>query len=83
MQVQAKILILAKVVKNWADDKGVAHKLYVINISQADGQIIDTLRLSEEQFDFVEAKKDYLVTADYGTGRNGAYLRIVDILPAK
>lgn len=83
MRLNGEIFILAKVERPWTDENGVSRTSFAINISQLDGQIIETLRLTQAQFQFVEAKKNYVITADYGVGKNGGYLRLVDISPTK
>lgn len=83
MKVTALVQVLAKVQKPWKDSEGNERVSYSANIMQDNGTIIDTLRLTKEQFEAVEANKSYTLGADFGTGKNGAYLRITDIQPAK
>ncbi len=83
MRVQANAFILAKLSKPWKDSAGNPQVSYFANIMQDKGTIIDTLRLNEEQFSQIEANQSYTITADFGTGRNGGYLRVVDIVSAK
>jgi hypothetical protein len=79
MRVKSIVSILGKVIKPWKDSDGVEHLSYSVNIMQENGTIVDVLRLNAEQFASVEAGKIYTITADYGNGKNGAYLRITDI----
>lgn len=79
----AKTHVLAKVQKPWKDSNGVERLSYSINIMQEQGQVIDTLRLNQEQYNMIEANKPYTVIADYGTGKNGSFLRVVDIIADK
>lgn len=79
----AKTHVLAKVQKPWKDSNGVERLSYSINIMQEQGQVIDTLRLNQDQYNMVEANKPYTIIADYGTGKNGSFLRVVDILADK
>lgn len=83
MKVTALVQILGKVQKPWKDSDGNERISYSVNIMQDNGTIIDIIRLSKEQFECVEANKPYTLEADFGTGKNGAYLRITDIHPAK
>lgn len=83
MRILAKVHVLARTQKPWSDSNGVERLSYSINIMQEQGQIIDTLRLNQEQYNIVEANKPYTVIADYGTGRNGSFLRVVDIIADK
>ena len=79
MRVKAVATILGKVEKAWTDKDGVTHPSYSVNIMQENGQIVETLRLNAEQYRSVEANKVYTIFADYGTSKNGAYLKIIDI----
>lgn len=83
MRVTAKVHVLAKVQKPWTDSNGVERLSYSINIMQEQGQVIDTLKLNQEQYNLVEANKSYTVIADYGSGKNGSFLRVVDIVADK
>lgn len=83
MKVTANITVLAKIQRPWTDSTGTERTSYSANIMQNNGEIIDTLRLSLEQYNTIEANKQYLVNAEYGTGKNGAYLRLIDINPLK
>lgn len=83
MRVIAKAQILGKVQKPWTDSNGVERSSYSANIMQENGQVIDTLRLNQEQYNMVEANKPYTVIADYSTGKNGTFLRVVDIVADK
>lgn len=83
MRVIAKVQIVGKVQKPWTDSNGVERSSYSANIMQENGQIIDTLRLNQEQYNMVEANKPYTIIADYGSGKNGSYIRVVDILADK
>lgn len=59
MKLNANIAIIGKVAKPWTDSNGTDHLSYNINIMQENGQIVDTLRVSKEQFEKVEAGKTY------------------------
>ena len=83
MKVTAMVHILAKLAKPWKDSEGKEHTSYSANIMQDGGTIIDTLRLTQEQFEGIEANKPYTIEADFGTGKNGAYLRILKIYTTK
>ena len=83
MEVHFNVTLIGKVIKPWKDDTGQEHKSFLGNISQKNGEIIDRIRLTQSQYDALVAGKQYAITADYGTGRNGGYLRIVNIEEAK
>ena len=83
MKVTALVQVLGKVQKPWKDANGNERLSYSANIMQDNGTIIDTIRLSKEQFECVEANKPYTLEADFGTGKNGGYMRIAGIQPAK
>lgn len=83
MRVTAKVHVLAKVQKPWTDSNGVERLSNSINIMQEQGQVIDTLKLNQEQYNLVEANKSYTVIADYGSGKNGPFLRVIDIVADK
>ncbi len=83
MKVTALVQVLGKVQKPWKDSEGNERISYSANIMQDNGTIIDTIRLSKEQFECVEANKPYTLEADFGTGKNGGYMRIAGIQPAK
>lgn len=83
MRVQAVVTLIGKVTKTWKDEKGIEHVSHSGNISQNEGEIIDRIRLTQEQYNALIAGKLYAVTADYGIGKNGGYLRIVDIQEKK
>lgn len=78
MRVKAYVTLLGKVAKPWKD-----RVLHYANVMQENGEIIDTVRLTQEQYNTLLAGKAYTITADYGTGNNGGYLRIVDIAETK
>jgi hypothetical protein len=84
MRLVGTIQVLAKLKNPWVDSNGNEKISYSANILQNNGEIIDTIRLSLEQFNSIEAgTKPYQITTDFGTGRNGGYLRIIDITPSK
>ncbi len=83
MKVTALVQVLGKVQKPWKDSEGNEKISYSANIMQDNGTIIDTLRLTKEQFESMEPNKPYILYAEYGTGKNGGYLRIAGIQPAK
>lgn len=83
MRVKANITLLGKVTKPWKDREGIDRVSYSANVMQENGEIIDTIRLTQEQYNPLLAGKAYTITADYGVGSNGGYLRIVDITETK
>ena len=83
MRLTGNVQILAKLKNPWVDSNGIEKISYSANVLQNNGEIIDTIKLSLEQFNSIEPNKPYQITADFGTGKNGGYLRIVDISPSK
>lgn len=83
MRVKAYVTLLGKVAKPWKDRDGIERVSYSGNVMQENGEIIDTVRLTQEQYNALFAGKAYTITADYGTSNNGGYLRIVDIAETK
>ncbi len=79
MRVKALVTVLGKVEKTWVDKEGVTHPSFSVNIMQESGQIVESIRLNAEQYKLVEANKVYTIFADYGTSKNGAYLKVIDI----
>ena len=76
MRVTALVQVLGKVQKPWKDSEGNERISYSANIMQEKGTIIDTIRLSKEQFECVDAIQPYTLEADFGSGKNGGYMRI-------
>lgn len=83
MRLSAKVHVLAKVQKPWTDSNGVEHISHTINIMQNNGEVIDTLRVSPNYYDQIEANKPYTIIADYGIGKNGGYLKVIEIFTEK
>lgn len=83
MKVSAVITLLGKVKKTWTDSNNVERLSYKGNIMQDNGEIIDTISLTEEQFNTLATGKVYNVSANYGTGSNGGYLKITSITENK
>lgn len=83
MRMTAKVHVLAKVQKPWTDSNGVERLSYIINIMQQNGEVIDTIRLNQEQYNLIEANKPYTIYADYGISKHGTFLRVVDIVADK
>lgn len=83
MRLMGNVMILGKVQKPWTDSNGNTRTSYSANIVQNNGEIIDTLRLTQEQYNTIEVNQTYTVNADFGIGKNGGYLRILDIYAKK
>lgn len=81
MRLTAIVLLLGKVQKPWTDSTGSTRTSYFANVVQNNGEIIDTLRLTQDQYNTLEVNQTYSVDADFGIGKNGGYLRILDIYP--
>ena len=83
MKVSATVYVLAKIQKPWTAQDGSSHISYSANIMQDNGEIISTIKLTQEQYDAIEASKNYTVSAIYGIGKNGGYLKLVGISQVK
>lgn len=49
MRVTANVMLLGKIAKPWKDKEGNERVSYSANIMQENGQIIDSVRLTQEQ----------------------------------
>ena len=83
MELTGKIQLLGKVAQPWTDKDGIQRMSYKGHIAQNQMTIVETIRLSKEQYEQVEAGKTYTITADYGIGKNGSYLRIISFTEIK
>ena len=83
MRVKAVINLLGKVTKPWKDKDGNDRISYKVNYGQENNEIVDTLPVTFEQYNMLVVGKTYVVSADYGTGTNGGYLRVLDITENK
>lgn len=83
MQLKAVVFIIGKRISIYKDKEGVEHTTYIVNISQNNGEIIEMLRLNQQQYDKIEANKMYSILCEYATSKNGNYLKIVDIIDNK
>lgn len=83
MRVHASVTLIGKVAKPWKDSEGVERVSYSCHIMQNEGEIVETIRITQAQYNVLIAGKPYLITADYGVGKNGGYLRIVNIEETK
>lgn len=83
MRVNSIVHVLAKIQKPYIDSNGIERISYSANVMQNGGEIIDTIRLTLEQYQSIEPNKQFTITADYGTGKNGNFLRLVDITSTK
>lgn len=83
MRINANVLVLGKIQTPWTDSNGTVRTSYGANIVQENGEIVDKLRISLEQYNSIEPNKAYTLTGDYGIGKNGGYLRILSFVPAK
>lgn len=83
MEVTAKVQLLGKVAQPWTDKDGNEHTSYKGHIAQNNFSIVETIKLSKEQYKHAVAGRSYTLTADYGSGKNGAYLRITSFTEVK
>lgn len=83
MKVNAVVTLLGKLKTSWMDNNKVERFIYKGNIMQDNGEIVDTIRLTEEQFNTLATGKVYTISANYGTGLNGGYLKITSITENK
>lgn len=80
MKIEAYFTALGKFTKPWTKD-GKVNNSYAVNIMQNNGMIIDTIRLTSDLYEKIEAGREYRLIAHYMLGKNGGYLRIEDIQP--
>lgn len=83
MLLKSNVNVIGKNVQNYVDANGMSKKLYVVNIYQDNGKIIDSLRVSEEQFALLEPGKEFVLEMTSGNGRNGLFLKTTAVYPAK
>lgn len=81
MLLQAHVTLIGKDSSDYKDNTGSLKKSCLANISQKNGKIIDTVRVPEELFDILESGEAYVFDMVSSNGRNGLYLRLVDIQP--
>lgn len=83
MKLTAKVVLIGKDATTFVDANGNKRTSYLANIAQEQGRIIDTLRVPEESFAILEAGHEYLVELVSSTGKNGTYIRVINISPVK
>ena len=83
MLLKASVTVIGKDRQNYTDTYGTSKYLYVVNISQDNGKIVDTLHVSEEQFGMMEPGKECILEMVSKNGRNGLYLRTTTVYPVK
>ena len=83
MRLFGNATLLGKTAKEWKDKDGIARISYKGNIMQNNGEIIDTIRLTQEQYNTLIAGKVYTITVDADTRTNDGHIRIVDIAETK
>lgn len=83
MKLTAKVVLIGKDTKNYVDANGNSKSMYLANIAQENGKIIDTIKVPEELFPMLEGGNEYDVELLSTTGKNGTYLRVTGITPLK
>ncbi len=83
MLLKASVTVIGKDRQNYVDMNGVSKTLYIVNVAQDNGKVIETLHVSEEQFAMMEPGKEYILEMVSKNGRNGLYLRTSAVCPAK
>ena len=83
MQLKATVFIIGKRISIYKDKEGVEHKSFIANVSQNNGEIVDTIRLNQNLYDKIESNRMFTILCEYATSKNGNYLKIVDIIDNK
>ncbi len=83
MRVNAEFTLVGKKETKWFDENKVERTSRKGNFSQDNGEIIGSIALTEEQFNTLVAGRVYTASAIYGTGSNGGYLKITNIVEKK
>lgn len=81
MELQARVTAIGLNSKNYIDKTGTARTSNEANISQRNGSIIDTVRIPPELYARIKPGENYIFSMLSSNGRNGLYLRLVDIQP--
>lgn len=80
MILQGTVQLLGKVATPWTDKEGNPHMSYKGHIGQRNLEIVESIKLTKEQYESVQAGKSYELLTEYGISKNGAgYLRITNI----
>ena len=83
MVFKATINVIGKDRQSYLDVNGMSKNLFVVNISQENGRIIERLHVSEEHFNILEPGKEFVLEMVSKSGRNGLYLRTTAVYPTK
>lgn len=83
MIYQANVTVVGKDSQSYVDSAGAAKVSYIVNVIQNQGRIIDSIRVPAEYFETIEVGKAYTIELVSGNGRNGLYLRVTSVYPAK
>lgn len=83
MYLSANLTVIGKVVSAYTDASGNPKNAYSLNIIQEQGRVIGSVRVSADQFQSVEENQNYVFKFSSGTGRNGLYLKLLEIQNAK
>lgn len=83
MLLKASVTVIGKDRQNYVDMNGASKTLYIVNIAQDNGKLIETLHVSEEQFAVMEPGKEFVLEMISKNGRNGLYLRTMAVYPTK
>lgn len=82
MHVQMRVQAVGKSRNSWRNKYDQAVDSLSGNFSQNGGALVDTLRLTQKQFDAWETDQSYLVKANLAKSHsNGLYLQVLDIVP--
>lgn len=82
MELIAHVKMIGTDSSDYMDKTGAARTACYANVSQKNGQIIDTVRIPPEFLSMLKQGEDYNFSMISSNGRNGLYLRLVDIQPA-
>lgn len=83
MQLKATVFIIGKRISIYKDKEGVEHTTYIANISQNNGEILEMLRINQQQYDKINSNTMYNLLCEYSSTKYGNYLKIVDIIDNK
>lgn len=83
MELQGNVTVIGLDSNNYIDKTGTARTSHVANISQRNGKIIDTVRIPPELYAILKPGENYIFSMLTSSGRNGLYLRLVDIQPTE
>lgn len=82
MVMKARFTVIGKFTVPFIASDGTAKESPKVNIAQDNGKVIETLRVTLEQFNVLETGLEYTANIISGNGKNGLYLKVLDIAEA-